>query len=91
MRAGWLWLLAVAGPVAGGLVTSTLESDAWIAVTWAVWIAGPIAAFLATWALLRRLHWLLRVLASILVSGVWSIVAILLWAVGVALGGAADV
>ena len=87
---GQLWLLALALPVAGGLVASGIESDAWLAVTWAVWIAGPVAALLGSWAALRRLHSVPRALVSGVVAMAWSVVAILLWMMGVAAGEGLD-
>ena len=91
MRPGWLWLLAVAGPVVGGVVASATESDAWVGVTVLVWTAGPVAAFLGMWTGLRRAHWLPRLLVSGVVGAVWTIAAILLWVVGVAAGEEVDI
>ena len=87
---GQLWLLALAVPVGGGLVASGIESDAWVVVTLAVWIGGPVAALLGSWAALRRLHSVPRALVSGVVAIAWSVVAILLWMMGLAAGEALD-
>ena len=86
MKSSWLWLLAVAGPVAGGLLAAAFESDAWVVVTVVAWIAGPLFACLATWAGLARVCWVPRGLLSAVAGAAWSVVAILLWMVGVAGG-----
>jgi hypothetical protein len=89
VRPGWLWLLAVAGPIAGGLVASAIESDAWVAVTIFVWVAGPVAAFFGTWKL-APVHWAPRIVVSGLVGMAWSVAAILLWMAGLAAGEGGD-
>ena len=88
MRARWLWLLALVWPVAGGVVAGAWGSDAGVVIgAFSGLLLAPVAALLATWTLLRKIHWLPRALAGVIVGLGWSVVAFLLFFVAYVLAG----
>ena len=88
MRARWWWLLALVLPLVGGIVAGAWESNAGTVIGACIGlVAPPLAALLATWALLPRVHWFLRALVGVIVGLAWLFVTFTVFFIAYVIAG----